>query len=750
MWLSRRSLFLTQDEWQTFRNTSGFEPLLSYVKDLDFLWEWVTSVSPQIRITIDIDLDKDAVTVEPDYFYDFVRVHPKSEKKLLLQGEKIIKRDIWKEQEEYRRLEKFFEQCGDYDTEMWIYLKNIDDSIDDFFDGVESLISEGVNVEYRKATKRVSRKPLGAKISIDDWEDWFDMNVEFTLWDTRLDTGAEILRSLRKGWKYVTLESVTVVQIQDDITNTLSLWDEIGISEKNIDSTVKIGKYTLGLLKERAWIMGQFELKAEVLKLQKSLENFSGIKRHAIPQSARVMLRPYQQEGYNWLQFLKEYNFSGILADDMGLGKTIQTLVFLESLYAPHREKVRKKLPPTLIIVPTSLVLNWMDEAEKFTPDLKVSYIKDGKTGFSATEKQSEIIIVSYGFLVNCIEQKEFRERLWHVVILDEAQNIKNSKSERTKAVMKLQSTHRLALTGTPLENNLFELWSIFEFLMPGFLGYEWQFRERYVKWDATNLQNLSQKVRPFLLRRTKEKVLTELPEKNEEIIHLEMGKSQKNFYDTLKIAYRAQITQKITQEWLAKSQFAVLDALLKLRQASLMPLLIPWQTEVPESAKLQYLDENIEEMITAGHSVLIFSQFTGFLRYIRELLDTKSIRYQYLDGQTKREERKACVDCFNMGQVSVFLISLKAGGVWLNLIGADTVIHMDPWWNPAVENQATDRAHRIGQKKTVFVQKLIVRGTVEEKILKLQQKKKKLIDDLFSWDFHGRLTEEDVKFILK
>jgi non-specific serine/threonine protein kinase len=257
--------------------------------------------------------------------------------------------------------------------------------------------------------------------------------------------------------------------------------------------------------------------------------------------------------------------------------------------------------------------------------------------------------------------------------------------------------------------------------------------------------------VKPFILRRTKENVLKDLPAKQEEIIHLEMGDEQQQFYDRLKLTYQAQITEQLEKVGLAKSQFVVLDALLKLRQASLMPQLVKMDDNtVQSSAKLDYIRENIEEMLTRGHSLLIFSQFTGFLAYIRTIFDEKKIDYNYLDGQTSREDRKKLVEDFNAGKVQVFLISLKAGGVGLNLTGADYVIHMDPWWNPAVENQATDRAHRMGQTKTVFVQKLIVRNTVEEKILKLQEKKKKLIDDLFSGDFQGKLNEEDIKYIFE
>lgn len=332
----------------------------------------------------------------------------------------------------------------------------------------------------------------------------------------------------------------------------------------------------------------------------------------------------------------------------MGLGKTIQTLVFIESIYEKIRSK-KSKLAPTLIVVPTSLVLNWIDEAQKFVPDMKIWYIRDSKMNISDIPKDTEVVIVSYGILVNLTEQLSFIEHKWYYIILDEAQNIKNSKSERCKAVLQLVSSHRLALSGTPIENNLLELQSIFQFLMPGFIGNESRFKEHYMKGDNVKLELLSRKVKPFILRRIKEKVLKDLPAKQEEIIHLEMGEIQKQFYNNLKTTFRAQITEKITMDGMAKSQFAVLDALLKLRQASLMPALVALDgNTVRESIKLQYLEENIDDLITRGHTLLIFSQFTGFLAYIKKIFDLKNISYNYLDGQTKREDRKKLVDSFN------------------------------------------------------------------------------------------------------
>ena len=283
---------------------------------------------------------------------------------------------------------------------------------------------------------------------------------------------------------------------------------------------------------------------------------------------------------------------------------------------------------------------------------------------------------------------------------------------------------------------------------MPGFLWNLSAFKQKYIT-EEWNMRILSSKVKPFILRRTKEEVLKDLPPKVEEVIKLEMWDKQKAFYEKLKTTFRLQITKELEENWLNKARFQVLDSLLKLRQACLMPELVNMEgNKLTESIKIKYIEENIEDMIWKWHNLLIFSQFTGFLKYVKVVLDKRWINYNYLDGQVKKEDRKKLVDSFNSGDVNVFIISLKAWGTWLNLTSADYVIHLDPWWNPAVENQATDRAHRMWQEKTVFVQKLIIAGSIEEKILSLQEKKKKLIDDVFSGNFSGSLNENDIKFI--
>lgn len=775
-----KPLALSRSEWWQLRQLPAFEALLDRVDSLDFLDGEIIDISPQLRLTIEITPEYSEVIVSYDFLYEGVRVHPRSEKKIIPHAGKLIRRNFWWENLEYTKTLPLLDLSTHHDEENARIIRVIDEDSDIFFDTIEILLSEGILIEYRQPTKRISTAPLSAKVQVSSEENWFDLSVEMILGDTVLSNAVEILRAMRKWGQYLTLDNGTVIRLKQEIRQTLSEWDELGIDERNISSKIRLDRSMIGLLKSGWDSISQYDLPSEVQKLQKSLESFTGIESRPTPSSATVTLRDYQQRWYDWLHFLHSYHFSGILADDMGLGKTIQTLVFLESLYRESEgdwetSKKQKKwkwskstrIPPyppsqggspvwvekrpSLIVVPTSLVLNWMDEAQKFVPSLRVAYVRDGKTGLSDIPAETEVIIISYGILANLIDRADFSDRSWYYVILDEAQNIKNSKSDRARAIYQLSSVHRLALSGTPLENNLMELQSIFHFLMPGFIGNESRFRDRYTKGDTANLRLLSAKVKPFILRRTKESVLTELPPKQESIIHLDMGAEQRKFYTDLKTTYQAQISKQLEEKGFAQSQFAVLDALLKLRQACLTPALVPLSgNTVTASAKLDYLEENIEEMINNGHSLLIFSQFTGFLAHVRSLLDRRSIIHNYLDGQTKREERKKLVESFNAGSCKVFLISLKAGGVGLNLTGADYVIHLDPWWNPAVESQATDRAHRMGQQKTVFVEKLILRDTVEEKILHLQDRKKKLIDDLFSGDFRGNLSEEDVKWIFE
>lgn len=490
----------------------------------------------------------------------------------------------------------------------------------------------------------------------------------------------------------------------------------------------------------------------EMRQLAAKIRHFDGIQDIEVPESFNAELRDYQKTGLNWLQFLRSYGFNGILADDMGLGKTAQTLAHL------CVEKAAGRLDkPALIVAPTSLVGNWVRETAKFAPQLKVLALhgKDRTLDFPRIPEH-DVIVTTYPLLRR--DQSLLNEIGFHIVVLDEAQYIKNPRSQTAVAAFNLKSRHRLCLSGTPVENHLGEFWSMLHFLMPGFLGTLEQFRQRFQlpierQEDTSRRKQLRHRIAPFIMRRTKSQVATELPEKTEIIVNIGLSGKQRDLYESIRLSMDSKLQEEIGKKGFARSQIMILDALLKLRQTCCEPRLLklPAAQEVTENAKLERLMEMVPDMVADGRRILIFSQFTGVLGYIEQALEAVNIGYSKLTGQTRR--RDDVIADFQEGRVPVFLISLKAGGVGLNLTQADTVIHYDPWWNPAAENQATDRAHRIGQDKAVFVYKLITEATVEDRILSMQQRKKTLADGLIG-DEEGSsgtsFSPEDLRGLLQ
>ncbi|GGS08154.1 DEAD/DEAH box helicase [Deinococcus sedimenti] len=463
-----------------------------------------------------------------------------------------------------------------------------------------------------------------------------------------------------------------------------------------------------------------------LLDLGRRLRDFRGVQDITPPQGLRADLRPYQRQGVAWLQFLREYGMGGILADDMGLGKTVQTLSHL----LIEKESGRADRP-SLVIAPTSVIGNWQAEAAKFTPDLRVLTLhgKDRRAQF-ARIPQHDLILTTYPLLPRDITELGAFE--YHLVILDEAQNIKNTRTAAAKAAGSLSARHRLALTGTPLENHLGELWSQFNFLAPGLLHDEKTFRELYrtpieKRGEASRRQALAARVRPFILRREKRDVARELPPKTEIPVRVTLDGDQRDLYETVRVTTETRVREELRARGLARSTIAILDALLKLRQAVTDPRLVKLDAarNVQNNAKFDWLQAHLPQMIEEGRRVLIFSGFATLLRHLEDWLREQRIPYSMITGST--QDRQGQIDAFQNGKTHVFLITLKAGGVGLNLTAADTVIHYDPWWNPAAEEQATDRAYRIGQDKPVFVYKLIAAGSVEERILDLQARKASL-----------------------
>jgi len=469
----------------------------------------------------------------------------------------------------------------------------------------------------------------------------------------------------------------------------------------------------------------------QLAKKAKQLASETGITKVSVPRELRGELRDYQQAGLNWLQFIRKHNLGGILADDMGLGKTIQTIAHI----LVEKKSGRLKTP-CLVIAPTSLLPNWLQEIQKFAPSLQVMKLAGSKRSSLYSQLPNmDVIITSYGLALRDIIKLSHTR--FHLLILDEAQVIKNTRSKITAAVNDLHASQRLCLTGTPIENHLGELWSLFHFLMPDFLGSEYQFNQLYRQPIEKNQDYLRQtllakRVAPLMLRRTKNEVAKELPSKTEMITLIELEEAQADLYETIRISMIEQVHQAMTLETSHRNQFLIGNALLKLRQVCCHSSLIKLESAQKNnsSAKITWLKERLPTMVQQGRRVLLFSSFTSMLDIIAIELEQMSLSFLMLTGKSKH--RGELVEQFQKSNIPIFLISLKAGGVGLNLTAADTVIHYDPWWNPAAEQQANDRAYRIGQDKPVFVYKLITKGTVEEKIQQMQQQKNKLSQGLY------------------
>jgi SNF2 family DNA or RNA helicase len=477
----------------------------------------------------------------------------------------------------------------------------------------------------------------------------------------------------------------------------------------------------------------------------------SKIENVIIPDTFRADLRPYQKEGVNWLQFLMHSGLSGVLADDMGLGKTVQTLAHILI-----EKKSGRLNAPCLVAAPTSLMPNWLQETNRFAPELKVMTLHGPRRAHLYKEIENyDIILTTYPLLVR--DKEIFVNKHFHIVILDEAHLIKNPMAKMTQVAMQLQSTQRLCLTGTPLENHLGELWSLFHFLLPGLLGNRRQFALNFrgpieKEQDSFRTSQLVSRVRPFMMRRTKSEVAQELPPKVEITQTVDLTEEQKIMYESVRLSMEARVQEAISERGFDRSRLVILDALLKLRQICCDPRLVnlPSVKRGHMGSKLELLMQMLPEMIEEGRRILLFSQFTSMLDLIKESLHKEEIPYLELTGKTK--DRASPVNAFQAGEVPLMLISLKAGGTGLNLTRADTVIHFDPWWNPAAEAQATDRAHRIGQNKSVFVYKIITNGTVESKIIKMQELKRRLFNDIMdeSGGSKPSFTSDDLQALLE
>ena len=573
--------------------------------------------------------------------------------------------------------------------------------------------------------------------------DWFELSAAIDFGGITAELPA-LLEAIAKGSRSVELPDGSIGILPDSFAGQ---FEPMAALAHKHDGKLRYGRIQMALLDALLAGQPQSSVDEAFERLREQLASGEQPKAEPEPPGFQGTLRQYQREGLGWLVFLEKLGLGGCLADDMGLGKTIQVLALL----ARRQQDVQAAgLPsrPSLVIVPRSLVFNWIEEARKFAPGLRVvNHTGTTRVDETGTLADWDIVITTYGTLRRDI--LTHRETEFDYVVLDEAQSIKNAASQAAKACRLLRARHRLALTGTPVENHIGELWSIFEFLNPGQLGSATRLR-KFLADGRGSTDVVARAVRPYLLRRTKSQVLSDLPEKTEQTLFVELGETQRKAYDELREHFRAELAGRIGRMGIGRSRIAVLEALLRLRQTACHQGLVD-PTRVDEScAKLDTLLAQLDEVLDEGHKVLVFSQFTSFLSILRRRLDEKKTVYEYLDGRTT--DRQARVVRFQEDpDCKLFLVSLKAGGQGLNLTAADYIYILDPWWNPAVEAQAVDRAHRIGQTRRVFAYRLIAKDTVEEKILALQDRKRELAESIVRADesLIAGLTPEDVELLL-
>ena len=608
---------------------------------------------------------------------------------------------------------------------------------------IEILQASGFEIEQATGQKKFVFGASKIDLEVKEGNDWFDIHA--VVWFGKYQIPFLSLKQhiLHKKREFLLPDGEVAIIPDKWFTQYGSLF-----SLAEAGKTLKLKKHHIGLINDLA----EDSLANVTLerKLQ-PLSDFEDIADTQMPVHFKGSLRDYQKAGYNWFSFLREYNFGGCLADDMGLGKTIQTLAMLQKV--KEDDQLLEIQTTSLIIMPTSLIYNWLTEAKKFTPKLKIlAHTGTNRNKDVANFANYDIIITTYG--VTRVDVDELKNFYFNYIILDESQNIKNPASKSFKAVRSLKSKHKLILSGTPVENSVSDLWSQLTFLNPGLLGTQAFFYEEYVqaiekKKDEEKARKLQSIIKPFVLRRTKEQVAAELPPKTEQVIYCDMSEDQAAYYEKTKSAYRNDLLQSMDDGTFAQKQVQLLQGLTALRQLANHPIMIDG-TYVSDSGKFENVIHTLDNVLKGGHKVLVFSQFVKHLDIFKKHFETENIPFAYLDGSTRN--RGEIVSEFQQNtELKVFLISIKAGGVGLNLTQADYVFILDPWWNPAVEQQAIDRTHRIGQDKKVFIYKFIAKDTVEEKILALQNRKKSLANSLITTEesFFKSLSKEDIRDIL-
>jgi SNF2 family DNA or RNA helicase len=613
----------------------------------------------------------------------------------------------------------FYLHYSDFTKDLWFYK---------FFDQLQA---SNIEVFGLKDLKKFKYSPHKGKIntSVTSGQDWFEVDIEVSFGNMRVSL-SDIRKAALNKQRYIQLKDGSVGVLPSDWFHKLEKFFRNGEVKKD---KLEISKLRFSVIEELFDNLDDTDILKEITDKKQRLKTFTNIQTTEVPKQIKASLRHYQKEGLNWLNFLDEMQWGGILADDMGLGKTLQVLAFLQ-------QQTNKKMGTNIIVLPTTLLFNWENELKKFAPKLKAHfYYGSERVKDTRDFKNYDMVFTTYGILLRDIEV--LRTFKFNYAVLDESQAIKNPMSHRYKAACLINARNKIALTGTPIENGTFDLFAQMSYANRGFFGGVQKFRENYstpIDKDGNEIiaGELNKIINPFVLRRTKENVASELPDKTEDIIYCEMEDGQRRVYDAYRNEYRNQLLNKIDTEGIGKSKMMVLEALTRLRQICDSPVLLNSdEIQETQSVKIKEIVRHITDK-TGKHKILIFSQFVKMLGLIQDELAKLDIDYEYLDGQCSTQQREKSVNNFQENEnLRVFLISLKAGGTGLNLTAADYVYIVDPWWNPAVENQAIDRCYRIGQDKKVFAYRMICKNTVEEKIVSLQNKKKKIAGDIIQTD---------------
>lgn len=705
----------------------------------------------ELKVKIYLDYSKKGnIILKSIYKYDDIEINPLETIEDLYQSF----RDNISEKE----VERSFKNTGfEIEEKMGQYILKSDEDIYRFLTTELVVYTEKFEVlvtdEFKsREIQRPKIGTLGVKVENNL------IDIDFGKMNIKIEELANVLKQYKLKKKYYRLKDGTFFTLENnkDLDLISEITDSMNIDIKEINNgEFRIPLYRSIYLNNMLDISKNIDIRKNESfnKVITKIEDSKEID-YSIPHSVKNVLRDYQKVGYNWLKMIDEYNFGGILADDMGLGKTLETIsVILSYIEKSKEDNIKPK--PSIVICPSSLSLNWKNEIIKFNADINVMVIK----GIAKDRKKlikdinnHQLVIVSYDLIKRDIEEYINENIEFKYIVVDEAQYIKNSNTQNSKAIKKLNGETRFALTGTPIENSLSELWSIFDYILPGYLYGYTKFKNNIEKpiikdKDEQAMKKLKMLIAPFILRRLKKDVLKELPEKTISILNNEMEDEQTKIYNMYLMQARKEANEELARNGIEKSQIKILSLLTRLRQVCCHPSLFI-ENYKGESSKLIQCMELTNEAIESGHKILLFSQYTSMFEIIEKELKEKNIKYFKLTGQTKVGDRIKLVDEFNETEkVKVFLISLKAGGTGLNLTAADTVIHYDPWWNLSAENQATDRVYRIGQKKAVQVYKLITSNTIEEKIQIMQERKGKLTDDVLTNEevFINKLTKEEI-----